>query len=143
GAALHFAFDGGGGPPDLAADKDAEAVGVAVAAIALVDVDAPDLDAGVPLDVGYGAVQRVAVERIAVQRLGVQDELAALGLRDGDGDRHLAAELVGRPGLALADALDLRGVQRIDLRAALAVVLQAHPRRQGEQLGEAFLLRPV
>ena len=57
---------------------------VVVAAIALVDVDAPDLDAGVPLDVGDGAVQRVAVERIAVQRLGVQDELAALGLVDGD-----------------------------------------------------------
>ena len=55
-----------------------------MAAIALVDVDAADLDAGVPLDVGDGAVQRVAVERIAVQRLGVQDELAALGLVDGD-----------------------------------------------------------
>ena len=72
GAALHLAFDGGGGPPDLAADKDAEAVGVVVAAIALVDVGAPDLDACVPLDVGEGAV---------------------LALRDGDSDRHLAAEL--------------------------------------------------
>ena len=105
---------------------DAEAVGVVVAAIALVDVGAPDLDACVPLDVGDGAFQRVAVEGIAVQRLGVQDELAALGLGDGDSDRHLAAELVGRPGLALADALDLRGVQRIDLRPALAMVLVAH-----------------
>ena len=38
-----------------------------------------------------------------------------------DGD-HLAAELVGRPGLPLADALDLRGVQRIDLAAALPVI---------------------
>jgi hypothetical protein len=83
GAALHLAFDCGGGPPDLAADKDAEAVGVVVAAIALVDVDASDLDAGVPLDVGDGAAQRMAVEGIAVQRLGVQDELAALGLVTG------------------------------------------------------------
>jgi hypothetical protein len=47
---------------------DAEAVGVVVAAIALVDVGAPDLDACVPLDVGDGAFQRVAVEGIAVQR---------------------------------------------------------------------------
>jgi hypothetical protein len=42
GATLHLAFEGRGGPPDLAADKDAEAVGVVVAAIALVDVDAKD-----------------------------------------------------------------------------------------------------
>jgi hypothetical protein len=75
-----------------------------VTAIALVDVDAPDR---VPLDVGDGAFQRVAVEGIAVQRFGVQDELAALGLGDGDSNRHLAAELVGRPSLALADTLDL------------------------------------
>jgi hypothetical protein len=31
-----------------------------------VDVNAPDLDAGVPLDVGDGAFQRVTVEAIAV-----------------------------------------------------------------------------
>src|ERR1700704_3860522 len=35
-------------------------------------------------------------------------------------------------GLALADALDLGGMQRIHLVAALAVVLEAHPVRQGE-----------
>jgi hypothetical protein len=33
-----------------------------VAAIALVDVDAADLDAGVSLDVGDGVFQRVTVE---------------------------------------------------------------------------------
>ena len=89
------------------------------------------------------ALQRMAVERIAVQRLGVQDELAALGLRDGDSDRHLAAELVGRPGLALADALDLRSVQRIDLRPALALILEADLDRQGAQRREAFSERRV
>jgi hypothetical protein len=47
-----------------------------VAAIALVDVDAPDLDACVPLDVGDGAFQRVAVEGIAGLRLGVQSLVA-------------------------------------------------------------------
>src|ERR1700682_5709838 len=48
------------------------------------------------------------------------------------GDRHLAAELIRRPGLALANALDLGGMQRIHLVAALAVVLEAHPVCQGE-----------
>jgi hypothetical protein len=47
-AALHLAFDCDGGPPDLTADPDAEAVRVVVVAIALVDMDAPDLDAGAP-----------------------------------------------------------------------------------------------
>jgi hypothetical protein len=39
-----------------------------------------------------------------------QHELAALGLGDRGCDRDLAAELVRRSGLALADAFDLRGV---------------------------------
>jgi hypothetical protein len=46
---------------------------------------------------------------------------------------------VRRPGFAVADAFDLGGVPRIDLGAALPVILQTHPRRQGEQVGEAFL----
>src|SRR5215471_9037060 len=57
--------------------------------------------------------------------------------------RHLAAELVRRPGLAFADALDLRRVQRIDFGAALPLVLKSHPHRQREQVGEAFLERRV
>jgi len=32
-------------------------------------------------------------------------------------------------------------VQRIDLGAALPVILETHPHRQGEQVGEAFLKR--
>jgi len=69
---------------------------------------------------------QVAVERVAVQGLGVQQELAVFWFGRRRRGRHLAAELVGRLGLALADALDLGGVQRIDLMAALAVVLEAH-----------------
>src|SRR5260370_42245417 len=69
----------------------------------------------------------------------MEDELAALGLGRRRRDRHLAAELVGRARLALADAFDLGGVQRIDLVAALAVVLEAHPVRQGEEIGKALL----
>src|ERR1700747_551079 len=54
-------------------------------------------------------------------------------------DRHLAAKFVRRPGLALADALHLGRVQRIHLGAALPMVLEAYPHRQGEKVGEAFL----
>jgi hypothetical protein len=81
----------------------------------------------------------VAIERIAVRRLGVEHELAAVGLGCRRRDRGLAAELIGRPGLALADAFDVGGVQRIDLVPALAVVLEAHPVRQGEEIGKALL----
>jgi hypothetical protein len=113
GAALHLAFDGGGGPPDLAANPDAEAVGVVVSAIAL-DVDAPDLDASVPLDVGDGGFQRVAVEGIAVQSLGVQDDQAAKKL-----EHQLAIEIepesrrsLHPPGLAqLAQYFLMSGVR--------------------------------
>ena len=69
----------------------------------------------------------------------MQHKLAAFGLARRGRHRHLAAELVRRPGLSLTDALDLRGVQRIDLAAALPVILQTHPHRQGEQVGKAFL----
>jgi hypothetical protein len=81
----------------------------------------------------------VAVEWVAVQGLGMQHKLTALWPCRRRGDRHLAAELVRRPGLALADALDLGGVQRIDLGAALAVILEANPHRQSKEIGEAFL----
>ena len=134
---------GCGDPPHLAADPDAELLFVIVAAIALVDMDAAGLDAGQLLQLGDDRPQRVAVERIAVQGLGVQHELAAFGLGRRGGDRHLAAELVRRPRFALADALHLGGVQRIDLGAALAVILEAHPHRQSEKVGEAFLERLV
>ena len=65
-----------------------------------------------------------------------------LGWVTGVAIDHLAAELVGCPGLALADALDLGRMQRIDLGAALAMVLVAHLVGQIEQRGEArFQLR--
>src|SRR3546814_1811098 len=67
----------------------------------------------------------------------------SLGLGHRGGDRDLAAELVGRPGLALADALDLGSVQAVELPAALALLLAAHlvgPRqRDGEGLSQRFI----
>jgi hypothetical protein len=81
----------------------------------------------------------VAIKGIAVQGLGVQHKLAPFGLGDRGRHRDLAAELVRRPGLPLADAFDLWRVQRVDLGAALPVILKTHPHRQGEQVGKAFL----
>ena len=126
GPASHLAADGLGDPAHLARDPDPELVRVVVAAVALVDVDAPNLDAGQLLHLGDNGAEGVAVVGIAVQRLGVEHELATLGLGHGCGDRDLAAEFVGRPGLAFADALDLGGVQAVELPAALALLLMAH-----------------
>jgi hypothetical protein len=44
----------------------------------------------------------------------VGDELAAFGAMERGGERDLDAELVRPMRLALADAFDLGGVQRID-----------------------------
>ena len=95
GAALHLTADGLGDRTNLARDPDPEAVGIGVAAVAFVDMDALDLDAGQLLQIGDDRPERMAAIGIAVQRLGVQHELAAFrgGNRGDHGD--LAAELAG------------------------------------------------
>src|SRR6202040_2746365 len=87
--------------------------------------------------------KRVAVIGVAVQRLGVQHELPAVGRGDRGDNRDLAAELVGRPGLAFADALHLGGVQRVDLGAALALLLMTDPQREIEQRAKAVFERGI
>src|SRR5690242_15772620 len=69
----------------------------------------------------------------------MQHELAALGFGRWGGDRYLAPELIRRSGFAFADALHLGSMQRIDLRPALALILEANPHRQGEEIGKARL----
>jgi len=137
GSPPHLAADGGGDAAHLAADPDAELVWVVVAAIALVDVDAPGLDAGHRLHVFDHRSERMAVEGVAVQRLGVEHELTALGRGCRRRDRDLAAEFVRRPRLAFADAFDLGRVQRVDLGAALAMILEADLEGEVEQWAEA------
>jgi hypothetical protein len=95
GSPFHLAAYRSGDASYLARDPDLELVGMVVAAIALVDVDTGDLDAGELLGVGDDGPKRMAVEGIAVQRLGVQGELTALGFGDGRRDRDLAPKLVG------------------------------------------------
>jgi hypothetical protein len=114
-----------------------------VAAIAFIDVDAAGLDPGQRFQLGDHRRQSVTVERVAVQRFGVQHKLAVFGLGGRGDHRDLAAELVRRSDLALANALELGRMQGIDLGAALPVILKTHPHRQGEQIGKAFLERLV
>src|SRR5262245_38323025 len=68
----------------------------------------------------------------------MQHELAALGGSDRRRDRDLAAELIGSPRLAAADAFDLWRVQRIDLRPTLALFLIADAQREIEQRAKAL-----
>ena len=141
--APHLAADGFGDAADLAGDPDPEPVGIVVAAIALVTMDAVHRDTCELFEIGDDGTERVAVIGVAVQRLGVQHELPALGRGDRGDNRDLAAELVGRPGLALADALHLGCMQRVDLGPALALLLLADPQREIEQRAKAIPERCV
>ena len=55
----------------------------------------------------------------------MQHELAAAGTAVGRSDRCLHPELVGAASLALADAFDLGRVERVELEAALTLLLGA------------------
>jgi hypothetical protein len=83
GAATHLAADRGRDAAYLAADPDAELLGVVVAAIAFIEVNAAGLNAGQRLQLGNYRRQSVAVEGTAVQRLGVQHKLTAPRFREG------------------------------------------------------------
>src|SRR3984893_15122529 len=139
GAAAHLAADGLADPSDLAADPDLEPIGIVVAAITLVAVDALLRISCELFEIGDDGTERVAVIGVTVQRLGVQHELSAPGRGDRGDNRDLAAELVGGSGLAFADALHLRRVQRVDLGPALALLLMANPQREIEQRAKAVL----
>src|SRR5262245_49752336 len=93
-----------------------------MAAVSLVDVGVLDLAAGEPLSGFDDGTQRVTVIRIAGQGSGVQHELATRRPGIGGDDGSLHTELVGRAGLALADALHLRSVEtnRASSRAGAA-----------------------
>jgi len=54
----------------------------------------------------------------------------AFGWRDRSDDSHLATELVRCPCLALADALDLRAIERGDIWLAQTLVLMTNPAGQ-------------
>ena len=125
GAASQLALDGAEHAALLSGDEDTVWVSRIVAAVSFVDIGTLDLGPSEPLGVLDRGPQRVPIIRIARQCLGVQDELAAGRAGVGGGDRDLNAELIGRAGFALADALDLGGMEGIQLPAALALLLRA------------------
>lgn len=94
-----------------------------MAAIALVDIGALDGAACELLGRLADAAEHMAIVRIAGKRAGVEHELAARCAAIIGHDRRLDAELVRRGCLALADALDLRRMERIELPAALALAV--------------------
>jgi hypothetical protein len=91
-----------------------------VAAIAAVGDDGFGALIGEDLDLFQGLGQGVAVVGIARNAADADDEPFIEGRRHAD----LAAEFLPHPGLALRDAIDLRLVQRIDLFAALRLLVE-------------------
>lgn len=83
----------------------------------------------------------VVVVGVIGQRPGVQHEQTAGSAAVVGDDGRLDAEFVRRGGLALADALDLRGVEGIKLPAALALLLRADLRSPAKREGERLLER--
>jgi hypothetical protein len=96
-----------------------------VSAISLVDIGALDRVAGERLGALDDVAQGVTVIRAARQCFGMQHEQATWRLAVIGDDGGLHTEFVRRSRLAFADALDLRGVEGIELPAALALLLRA------------------
>jgi hypothetical protein len=137
GAALHLAADGGGEAAHLAADPDSELLRIGVAAIALVDVDAASLNAREPLQVVDHGSSVWPSKGLPCSAFAWSTNCPPLGAVTGVVRLTFASELVGRAGLAFADAFDLRRVERIDLAAALAVARQSWWRTLNGEIEEA------
>ena len=142
GAAAHLAADRRDDAAYLAADPDAELLSVVVAAIAFVDVNATGFHPVQRFQLGDHRPQGMSSKGLPCSALACSTNWPPLGFGPGR-HQHLTAELVRRPGFALADAFDLGDVQRIDLAAALPAILEPHRYRQGEQVGEGFLERLI
>jgi E1-E2 ATPase len=123
GVAAQLALDDTEHAALLAGDENAVRIGSIVTAISFVDIGALDGASGEPLGVGDGCSKSVTVIGIARQRFGVEHELATRRADIGGDDRNLDAKLIGRAGLALANAFDLGSVEGIQLPATLALLL--------------------
>ncbi len=74
---------------------------------------------------------------------GVQDERAALAAFVGGGERDFDAEITGFVGLALTDARGSGRMPRVQLPAALALLLAADLRGPANRNSEDLLQRSV
>src|ERR1700727_3223624 len=139
GAAAQLALDDPEDAALLAGDEDAAGILRVVAAVYLVDIGPLDRAAGERLGAVNDVPQGVAVVRIIGHRPGVQHEQTPGSPAVVGDDGGLDPELVRRTGLAFADALHLRGVERIELPAALALLLRADLRGPAKREGERLL----
>ena len=136
GAASQLALDDTEDAALLAGDEDTTGILCVVAAVSLVDIGPLDWTAGECLGAINDVAQSMTVVRVIGHRPGVQHEQAtgSPAVVGDDGGFH--AELVRRGGLALADALHLRGMEGIELPAALALLLRADLRGPAKREGE-------
>jgi hypothetical protein len=128
GLSFEFALDLRRDAAPLAARIELELVigwGVVAAIAGIGDAAIEDI-ADERLHLRNDRAQRVPVIGIAGQCCGMGDELPAGGMFHRGGDAHFDTEFVRPVRFAFADALDLWGVQGIDLVAALAALLFQH-----------------
>ena len=139
GAAAQLALDDTEDAALLAGDEDAAGILGVVAAVPLVDIGPLDRTAGECLGTVNDVPQGVTVVRVVGQRPGVQHEQATGSPAIVGHNGGLDPELVRCGSLALADAFDLRGVERIELPAALALLLRADLAGPAQWKGECLL----
>src|ERR1700730_9801197 len=134
GTTFELAFDLLIDPSLLAGGVDPELVfrRSVVTAIAGIGDDAIEHVAEERLHGGNDVGQCMPVVRVAREGRDMGNELAAGGMLHWRRDADLDAELVGLMRLALADTLDLRRMQRIDLGSALMAILGQHAARQAQ-----------
>ena len=125
GAAAQFTLDDTEDAALLAGDEDTTRILGVVAAVPPVDIGPLDRTAGECFGAVNDVPQGVTVVRVIGQRPGVQHEQATGSPAVVGDDGGLHAELVRCAGLALADALHLRGMEGIKLPAALTLLLRA------------------
>src|ERR1700710_472001 len=136
GAAAQLALDDTEDAALLAGDEDTTGILHVVAAVSLVDIGPLDRTAGERLGAVDDVPQGVTVVGVIGQRPGVQHEQATGSPAVIGDDGGLHSELVRRAGLALADALHLRGMEGIKLPAALALLLRTDLRGAAKREGE-------
>src|SRR5262245_3539135 len=139
GAAAQLVLDDTEDTALLAGDEDATGIFRVVAAVPLVDIGPLDRTAGECLGAVNDVPQGVTVVRIDGHCARMQHEQATGSPAVVGDDGGLHSELVGRGGLAFADAFHLRGMEGIKLPAALALLLRADLRGSAKRECERLL----
>ena len=127
GSSSQLAFDDAEHAALLSRDEDSACILRIVSAVPLVDIGALDLAPGEFLGLSMTSRRVCPSYGLPGSAFGMQHELTARGAGAGGDDGDLDAELVGRAGLSLADALGLGGMEGIELPATLTLLLALDP----------------